>query len=533
MAEWLSDAARRRLAGALAADSTDPNAPGPSALDSILFAAGGPLAKGAAQGAGAIGKSGWAALTGAGGLLLGSGSAGEANDGRPSQPDMVERLARELMQTGRNVANDVGQKLGAGDQFTPKSLDDFVRERRSKRETLEEALKRAESEARNSAEYTNAMNRGRRMSAESIVQRAKKSAEDTWGKSQATVGGEDARIKEDYGAYVEDLKTKRSDYYNKGWQERYPAAATALGAASYALPLMLARRGYNKTAAEGEAIMTKLPAARGAEKERLLRELDLWRQQGTWENAKVTGKAAAIPLEIRTGGNVWDSTFLPDDAGAKTRAKEHISAMFGQGPHGAAGIVEEVGPSLLTGLTMAAGGSLLANRPPYRKAESYAAPSPGGPPGNAPTNPAGGGGSPPVPAAPTAQAAAQVPVTHTAPVQTSNPGRSPSSPYGPEHSAIARQYIDELLASGQPLPPGREIAQVMADRITAGKAAPVNAGQLTRQSNLTKSAIDAGADPAKIIGQPGFLAIPGAMIGGSAMLPEDIRAAIVQELMQR
>lgn len=77
------------------------------------------------------------------------------------------------------------------------------------------------------------------------------------------------------------------------------------------------------------------------------------------------------------------------------------------------------------------------------------------------------------------------------------------------------------------------MAQELAPRYAADNLRPINSGQLSRQANLTKSAIDAGADPARIIGQPGFLAIPGAMIGASAMLPDDVRAAIVQELMQR
>lgn len=77
------------------------------------------------------------------------------------------------------------------------------------------------------------------------------------------------------------------------------------------------------------------------------------------------------------------------------------------------------------------------------------------------------------------------------------------------------------------------MAQELAPRYAAGNLPPARESGLTGKSNLTRAAINAGADPAKIIGQPGFLAIPGAMIGGSAMLPEDIRAAIVQELMQR
>lgn len=156
-------------------------------------------------------------------------------------------------------------------------------------------------------------------------------------------------------------------------------------------------------------------------------------------------------------------------------------------------------------------------------------PSPGGPGG-----PGGSGGPLPVGPGGAGQGGQQVlPPQPPQPPQPKSPGPSSSPPYSPEHSAVSRQYIDELLASGQQLPAGRQMAQELAPRYAADNLRPINSGQLSRQANLTKSAIDAGADPARIIGQPGFLAIPGAMIGASAMLPDDVRAAIVQELMQR
>lgn len=151
----------------------------------------------------------------------------------------------------------------------------------------------------------------------------------------------------------------------------------------------------------------------------------------------------------------------------------------------------------------------------------------------APGGPGGSGGPPPAGPGGAGQGGQQVlpPQPPQPPQPNSRP--SPSPPYSPEHSAVSRQYIDDLLASGQALPAGRQMAQELAPRYAADNLRPIKSGQLSRQANLTKSAIDAGADPARIIGQPGFLAIPGAMIGASAMLPEDVRAAIVQELMQR
>ena len=155
-------------------------------------------------------------------------------------------------------------------------------------------------------------------------------------------------------------------------------------------------------------------------------------------------------------------------------------------------------------------------------------PSPGGPGGP-------GGSGAPLPAGPGGAGQGgqlALPPPPPPPPTPKSPGPSSSS-YTGEHSAISRQYIDELLASGQPLPPGRQMAQELAPQYAAGNLPPARESVLTGKANLTRAAIEAGADPAKIIGQPGFLAIPGAMIGGSAMLPEDVRAAIVQELMQR
>lgn len=101
------------------------------------------------------------------------------------------------------------------------------------------------------------------------------------------------------------------------------------------------------------------------------------------------------------------------------------------------------------------------------------------------------------------------------------------------HTPIAQQYIDDVLASGQPLPSGKEIAAVLTNRFADAGAPAVRQANLTQRANMTSTAINAGADPRGVLGKPGFLAVPGTMIGGEAVLPEELKAALIQQLMQQ
>lgn len=405
-----SDAARRRATVA----AMDPHEPPMELVRDMslpLSVAFGPLGPAVGRGASWLGSivrsspRATAAATGAATAGIGGGSANvEAGDdaagaSRP-QGDVVDRGVRSMVETGRNMAGDIGAWLSSADaRFTPIDRDAFIQQRRSAPRSLQDAQNAAAREARNSQEYKAAIAKNQNNAAENIVRRQVDTAERQWRQAQSTVGGEEARLNAEYDRYVQGLKDQRRSHYDRSWQERYPAAGTIAGVASYVAPLALARRGFSKTAREGEDILARLASAKSqGEAAVLQRELELWRQTAFRRNAGVATKASLIPLEIRTGGNAWDATFLPHDAGAQARGQQHIKAMFGYGPDGAAGILPEVGPSLLSGITMGTTGSLLARRAPYNRADAAIStsrrpnppppPPPPPPPAYAPYDPA-------------------------------------------------------------------------------------------------------------------------------------------------
>lgn len=151
-------------------------------------------------------------------------------------------------------------------------------------------------------------------------------------------------------------------------------------------------------------------------------------------------------------------------------------------------------------------------------------PGPGGPSGRG--LPSGGGGGPgPLPSGPSGGLPDIPPAPpppgppHPTPRNPPDPGpRSPS--YGAEHSAISRQYLDELLASGQPIPSAKEIKNALAQRYgdTPSLSRPP-VGDFSRRVDKTLPFVElANTLPPEaqnkmlnlIIGQRGFLALPAA-----------------------
>lgn len=152
------------------------------------------------------------------------------------------------------------------------------------------------------------------------------------------------------------------------------------------------------------------------------------------------------------------------------------------------------------------------------KAQHPAPPAPQGPGG------AGGGpGGAPPPA--TGQGPQQAPVRGTGPNPQGPGGPQPGSPlsgsYTQQHSDIAGRYIDELLASGQPLPPANVMMAELQKRIAAEPAPGVRAQNLSQRTNAMHAAMEAGADPRKLLGRSGFLAVPAAAGGAATMLPDE------------
>jgi len=103
------------------------------------------------------------------------------------------------------------------------------------------------------------------------------------------------------------------------------------------------------------------------------------------------------------------------------------------------------------------------------------------------------------------------------------PGSPSPSPYDPSvHTPISRQYIDELLAGGQSLPPTGQMTAELATRYAAAGAPAVRPGQITQRTNQTRPVLEGlqGLPPEaqrqlldRIMGRPGFLAMPFALGG--------------------
>lgn len=168
---------------------------------------------------------------------------------------------------------------------------------------------------------------------------------------------------------------------------------------------------------------------------------------------------------------------------------------------------------------------------PLPRAQMVRAEMPRGP--NGPNGPAGSAGSSLVPPGVGGQGGQQVAQQLPTPPPTPKNPRGPGSSqphYGVEHSQLSQQYIDDVLASGQGLPQGREMASELSKRYAGGGVPEIRPPDLTRRANLTKSAIEAGADPKTLMGKAGFLAVPGAMIGSAETIQPELLAEIVRQL---
>lgn len=506
MAEWLSDAARRRLAATLAENVADTPS-GSSPQEAALMVAG--------SLAGPVG----------GRLLSYSPKA----------------LAAALATLGITAPTEANQE-------TPydKTMRDLTTQQAAIRSAIDKMKAEREALIKN-AEIEGKTGKGR-----------------NWQAAQKKVTDWDQEKGQDLQSREADLVslTKRISAYE---EENSPASVRKRNAETPTKELFPGATMATQGALAAGGLATSM-AMRGRNLSRFNTEMsDLSKALGKADKAGNAAEAQAMTAQLRAldaAGPSKKGTLAPTIAGfelgafAPTAADYYRSGGDPSSPLykkavqsvvGGEGIKQVLGyeipgTDLAARMAMAgllgAGASKIGNTAvdaaigrtalPQSQMVRAGMPSPGGPGG-----PGGSGGPLPVGPGGAGQGGQLAPPPPPPPPPTpKSPGPSSSS-YTGEHSAISRQYIDELLASGQPLPLGRQMAQELAPRYAAGNLPPARESGLTGKSNLTRAAIDAGADPAKIIGQPGFLAIPGAMIGGSAMLPEDIRAAIVQELMQR
>jgi hypothetical protein len=278
----------------------------------------------------------------------------------PAQPAIAQRVLDAVFGTG----NRISHWLDGNAQFAPTDREEFFRQRRTQRQSLEEAQRQAEERVRQSQEYRNLVDDNMLKAADRLIQNARRSATERVQQSEAGRPTEEGRIQREYDQHIAEMNRLRSEFYNKSWTERGGGVATLINAASYVVPFLLARRGFNKIADEGndliEAARRARQAGNAADEARALISLDTWGNRALGRQAWVALKAAAIPAEIRAGGNVWDAYFLPEGTGAQTRAHQRLTHAFTS----PSAFLQEYGPHILGGVATAAGARLTSQNLP-------------------------------------------------------------------------------------------------------------------------------------------------------------------------
>jgi hypothetical protein len=277
-----------------------------------------------------------------------------------AQPAIAQRVLDAVFGAG----NQISRWLDGNAQFAPTDREEFFRQRRTQRQSLEDAQRQAEERVRQSQEYKDLVEDRRLTAANRLVDDARRSAADRVRQSEAGRPGEETRIQQEYEQHIAEMNRRRSDFYNKSWTERGGGIATMINAASYVVPFLLARRGFNKIADEGndliQTVRTARQAGNAADEARALLALDRWGNRAVGRQAWVALKAAAIPAEIRAGGNVWDAYFLPEGTGAQTRAHQRLTHAFTS----PSAFLQEYGPHILGGVATAAGARLTSQNQP-------------------------------------------------------------------------------------------------------------------------------------------------------------------------
>lgn len=299
---------------------------------------------------------------------------GIAGIGLYATPAAPAAATYDLYGLGRMISEPVTKFIDSfksSPMDTPEATrDEFFAKKRAPRKSLSDAQAEAESSVRSSPAYLKAIENGQRTTAQKMIDKARVNAAAGWEADQKNLATEEQRIEGDWQAELADREKRRDEYYAKGWQERHPSVANAAAVASYALPFLLARRGFNKIADEGKLILGNIEKARAsgnlADESRGLLELQAWRDRVPMDYLKTTGKASLIPGEIRTAGEVYDATFLPPDAEARIRARKGLEHTFTT-PEGFA---TDMLPAIGSGLATSALAGLTARKAPIPAASA-------------------------------------------------------------------------------------------------------------------------------------------------------------------
>lgn len=204
-------------------------------------------------------------------------------------------------------------------------------------------------------------------------------------------------------------------------------------------------------------------------------------------------------------------------------------ALLGSGMVRAPGMIAEGIAAMPGRIVNAYRGAMAAAQPPVPR------PPAGGPPALPPPPAPGPPGGGPAPGAlPQAQAGPIGPPNLPPAPNIPPPGRPRSRPAPPSggsyesavHTPVSREYVDELLAAGQPIPSAAEMSAALAQRYASAGAPAVSPASLSAKANPTRRVLEAIADAPpevqrtmlnRLLGQPGFLAVPAAAGAGGAV----------------
>lgn len=273
-----------------------------------------------------------------------------------------------LYEAGEGVAETIDQSKNPKSAPVAMTRDEFFRQRRKPRETLEEAAARAEREFRASPAYIDLNKRSMVKVANRELTNAVERAKQTWRESQSGLADEEAAIESDYQAYLDDINKQLEAENAKGFSERNPWFKTAVGLGSIASG-GLAALGLRSIAKKGDKFLDGIAAARkSGDAEAIHRAeeaLKLWDRKRLPRQAVAVGLPATIPMDIRGVADVVDAYGTPQTyfdargevqpALANVKAREHLEPK---------NFIADSLPAIASGLIGAGVGAKFAKKAP-------------------------------------------------------------------------------------------------------------------------------------------------------------------------
>ena len=191
--------------------------------------------------AGAIPAAGPA--IGAGMRAAGRG-ASEVVGAAMRRPTVSNLLASAAIGGGITAASTGNtQEVEVPTQFVPMDRNEYFRQNRQSRKSLDEVLADAEARVTSNPAYQGLVEDGKTTAARRMIEQARKNAEEVYNKAEAGRAGEETRLEEGHRRYRADLEESRKVYFagraaeeqaakdrlaNTPFRQRYPILSGAL-----------------------------------------------------------------------------------------------------------------------------------------------------------------------------------------------------------------------------------------------------------------------------------------------------------------